>query len=111
MNVVVREPAGTIAVDGTCAADVRLLVREITAPARGAAPLSINVPVEGDPPVTVLGFRVIDVKEATETLSVVVLVFPNIAVRVTEVEAAIPLVMMVNVALVLPPGIVMLGGT
>ena len=111
MNVVVREPAGTVANDGTCAAAVRLLVREITAPARGAAPLSVNVPVEGDPPVTILGFKVNDVKEATETVSVVVLVFPYTAVRITEAEAATPLLIIVNVALVLPAGIVTLGGT
>jgi hypothetical protein len=111
VNVVLREPGGTVADDGTCVAEVLLLVSETTAPVGGAAPLSVNVPVEGNPPVTALGFKVSDVKEAAETASVVVLVFPYTAVRVTGVEAATPLVVIVNVVLVLPAGIVMLGGT
>jgi hypothetical protein len=111
VNVVLREPAGTVADGGTCAADVRLLISVITAPAGGAAPLSVNVPVEDDPPVRVLGFKVSELKEATDTLSVVVLVFPYTAVRVTVLEAATPLVVIVNVVLVLPAGIVTLDGT
>lgn len=111
VNVVLREPAGTLVDSGTCAADVRLLVSKTRAPAGGAAPLSVNVPVESEPPVTVLGFKVSEVNEARETVSVVVLVFPYTAVRVTEVEAATPLVVIVNVALVLPAEIVRLGGT
>jgi hypothetical protein len=62
-------------------------------------------------PVRVLGFKLSEVKEATETLSVVVLVFSYTAVRVTVVEAATPLVVIVNVVLVLPAGIVTLDGT
>ena len=108
VNIVLREPAGTVADGGTCAADVRLLVSKTRAPAGGAAPLSVNVPVEGDPPVTVLGFKVSEVNEATETVSAIVRVFPYSPVRVTEVEAATPLVLIVNVVLVLPAGIVTL---
>jgi hypothetical protein len=111
VNVVLREPAGTVADGGTCAADVRLLISAITAPAGGAAPLSVNVPVEDEPPLRVLGFKVSELKEATETLSVIVLVFPYTAARVTVVEAATPLVVIVNVVVVLPAGIVTLDGT
>jgi hypothetical protein len=108
MNAVLREPAGTVADGGTCAADVRLLVSKTRAPAGGAAPLSVNVPVEGDPPVTVVGFKVSEVNEATETVSAIARVFPYTPARVTEVEAATPLVLIVNVVLVLPAGIVTL---
>lgn len=110
VNLAVREPAGTVADGGTCAADARLLDSETTAPAGGAAPLSVNVPAEGEPPVRVLGFKVSDIKEAAEIVNVVVLVFPYTAVRVTELEAATPLVVIVNVELVLPAGIVTLAG-
>ena len=53
-----------------------MLVSETTAPLGGAAPFSVRVPVEGVPPVTVLGFKVSDVRPATVTVSVVVLVVP-----------------------------------
>ena len=58
--------------DGTWAADVLVLVSDTTAPLGGAAPFSVKVAVEEVPPVTVLGFRVSDVSEATVTVSVVV---------------------------------------
>ena len=73
--------------------------------------MSVNEPVESDPPVTVLGFKVSEVNEATETVSAVVRVFPCTPVRVTEVETATPLVVIVNVVLVLPAGIVTLDGS
>jgi len=53
-----------------------VLVRTITAPAGGAAPFKVSVPVEFPPPTTVFGFRVRDVREATFTVSVFVLVNP-----------------------------------
>jgi hypothetical protein len=111
VTLVLLEPAGMVADAGTCAADVRLLASEITAPDGGAAPLKVNVAIEDEPPVTVLGFNVSEVKAATETVRVVVLVFPYTPVRVTEVEAATPLVVILNVVLVLPAGIEILGGT
>jgi hypothetical protein len=76
VNVVLVEPAGIVADAGTWAADVLLLVSEITAPLGGAAPLSVRVAVEDEPPVTVLGLRVREVRVATETVRVVVLVTP-----------------------------------
>ena len=73
--------------------------------------MSFRVPVDDEPPVTVLGFNVSDVKEATDTVSVVVLVVPYTAEIVTDVEDATPLVVMVKVVLVEPAAIVTLAGT
>ena len=88
-----------------------VLVSETSAPLGGAAPFSVRVAVEGVPPVTVLGFKVSDVRPATVTVSVVVLVVPYTAVIVTDVEDATPLVVMVNVALLEPAGIATFTGT
>jgi hypothetical protein len=74
VNVVLFAPAGIVAVDGTVAMDVLLLVSETTAPAGGAAPFSVRVAVEEAPPITVVGFKVSEVKDATLTVRVVVLV-------------------------------------
>src|SRR5260370_41638293 len=57
VNVPLLAPAATVTVAGTVAVDV-LLERETTAPPVGAGPLSVTVPVEGDPPVTLVGFSV-----------------------------------------------------
>ena len=57
VNVALLAPAATVTVAGTVAVDV-LLERETTAPPMGAGPLSVTVPVEGDPPVTLAGFSV-----------------------------------------------------
>jgi hypothetical protein len=53
-----------------------VLLKATTAPLGGAEPFSIRVPVDGVPPVTVVGFSVSDVREATDTVRVVVLVAP-----------------------------------
>ena len=57
VNVALLAPAATVTVAGTVAVDV-LLERETTAPPMGAGPLSVTVPVQGDPPVTLVGFSV-----------------------------------------------------
>lgn len=53
-----------------------LLLSVTTAPEGGAAPFRVRVAVEEEPPVTVFGFKVREDSEATETVSVVDLVFP-----------------------------------
>jgi len=55
-NVAVVAPAATLTLAGTCAAVVLLLVRDTVAPPLGAAPLSVTVPVDELPPVTLVGF-------------------------------------------------------
>lgn len=63
VNVALVAPAETVTVAGTVAAAVLLDVRVTDIPPAGAAPLSVTVPVEGDPPATVDGFN-----ETTETV-------------------------------------------
>jgi len=58
VNVALLAPAAIVTLAGTVAVDVLLLERETVAPPAGADPLSVTVPVEGDPPVTLVGFSV-----------------------------------------------------
>jgi hypothetical protein len=79
VNVALLAPAATVTVAGTVAADVLLLERETTAPPVGAGPLSVTVPVEGDPPVTLVGFSVSEARVGGAcgiTVSEAVLVAP-----------------------------------
>ena len=57
VKVAVVAPAATVTVGGTVAAGL-LLVRVTTAPPTGAGPLRVTVPVEGLPPITLVGFTV-----------------------------------------------------
>ena len=59
VNVAVLAPEATVTLDGTIAAAVLSLIRETAAPPLGAGPLSVTVPVEGDPPVTLIGLSAI----------------------------------------------------
>jgi hypothetical protein len=90
---------------------VLLLFSETTAPDGGAAPLSVKVAVEDAPPVTLLGFKVREVREGGFTVKVVVFVVPSTALSVTEVCAVTPLVVIVNVVLVDPAGMMTVGDT
>jgi hypothetical protein len=74
INVTVVLPAGTVADVGTCALVVLLLLKEITAPAGGAGPFRVKVPVVEDPPLTVFGLSVSVLNTAGLTVSVVVCV-------------------------------------
>jgi len=56
-NVVDVLPAGTVTLAGTAATNVLLLERFTATPPAGEAPLRVTVPVEGLPPVTMVGFR------------------------------------------------------
>ena len=53
-------PVATVTLEGTVAAVVLLLESVTVAPPAGAGPLSVTVPVEEFPPVTLLGFSVSD---------------------------------------------------
>jgi hypothetical protein len=50
-------PAGTVTLAGTVVKVVLLLDRETTAPPLGAGALNVRLPVEGDPPLTLVGFN------------------------------------------------------
>ncbi len=115
VNVALLAPAATVTLAGTVAVDVLLLERVTVAPPAGAGPLSVTVPVEGDPPVTLVGFSVS--KESVggacgSTVSEAVLVTPAYdAEMVTGVDAVTALVLTVNVALLAPAATVTLAGT
>jgi hypothetical protein len=55
--------AAMVTDDGTCAI-VLLLLSATVAPAEGAGPFSVTVPVDVPPPITVLGLRIKDVSVA-----------------------------------------------
>src|SRR5215472_3626465 len=68
-----KEPPSTVnPISTSVAALVLLLVNATTAPAAGAAALSVTVPVLFAPPVSVPGFTVIETRAATEVVSRVV---------------------------------------
>ena len=74
-------PAGMVTLAGTVATVVSLLERETMAPAVGAGPLSVTLPMEGDPPLTLVGFSVSEVRVGPDggcgvTMSEAVLVTP-----------------------------------
>ena len=56
VNVALVAPAATVTLEGTVAAPVLLLESVTCAPPDGAGPLSVTVPVEEFPPVTLVGF-------------------------------------------------------
>jgi hypothetical protein len=60
-NVALAPPAGMVTLAGTTAAGLSL-EREMTAPPVRASPLSVTVPVEGDPPMTLDGLSVSEVR-------------------------------------------------
>jgi len=57
VKVALVAPARTVTLEGTLAAPL-LLESAICAPPAGAGPLSVTVPVEDDPPITLLGLSV-----------------------------------------------------
>lgn len=60
VNNAVVAPAATVTLEGTLAAVVLLLENVTCTPPVGAGPLSVTVPVEEFPPVTLIGFSVSD---------------------------------------------------
>jgi hypothetical protein len=78
VNVAVVDPAGTVTVPpgGTVATDGLLLERATTAPPLGAGPFRVTVPVDGLPPVTVVGLRPSEDTIGGTTVSEAVWAFP-----------------------------------
>ena len=79
VNVALVAPAATVTLAGTVAATVLPLITETDAPPLGAGPLSVTVPVEGDPPVKLMGLSATAESVAEPvgaTLSEAVLVTP-----------------------------------
>jgi len=116
VKVALIAPAGMVTLAGTVAAAVLLLTREMTAPPLGAAPLRVTLPIEGDPPVTLVGFSVNVVSVGPEdggvTVRAAVRVTPEYdAESVTEVEEVTASVDTWKVALLAPDGTVTVAGT
>src|SRR5579864_2894288 len=111
VKVALRAPPAMVTLAGSRAAAVLLLDSVTTAPAGGAAPFNVTVPVELLPPTTDAGVLVTDDRAAAFTVNVAVLATPYVAVMMEEVLAATPSVVTVNVVDVLPAGTVTLAGT
>ena len=117
VNVVITKvtlvaPAGTVALAGTVAAEVLLLVKETTIPLLGAAPFRVRVPVDEVAPTTVLGLSVSDERAGRLTVNVAVrVVLPSFAEMVTDAEVATGFVVTVKLAVVAPAATVTFGGT
>ena len=75
-NVAVVLPAVTATLAGTVAAVVLLLDSVTTAPALGAGPVRVTVPVDVFPPRTELGLRVMEDNAGVVTVSVAFLTTP-----------------------------------
>ena len=79
VNVAEVEPAATVTLDGTLATELLLLLRETVVADAGAA-LSVTVPCEEEPPLTLVGFSVSELSvtplEGALTVRVVLSVIP-----------------------------------
>ena len=76
VKVALVVPARMVTLAGTVAAAVLLLERVTDAPPAGAGPLSVTVPVEELPPVTLAGLRLNEERVAGVTVSKAVWVPP-----------------------------------
>jgi len=114
VKVALVAPAGIVTLAGGVHAAL-LSESATTAPPAGAGPFSVTVPVEfpsSGPPMTLVGFRVSEVRAAGSTVSVSVRVAPpKVAEMVDVVDVATALVPMLKFALVAPAGTVTLAGT
>lgn len=111
VNVFVFVFAAIVTVAGTVAAPSELVV-ETTAPAGGALPFSVSVPVEEAPPPTAVGLNVTDESVAGVVAITTVLDTPaSVAVIVDDLFAATPSVVTVNVAVVAFVATVTVAGT
>ena len=76
VKVAVLEPADTVTLAGIVATAVLLLDSVTGAPAAGATPLRVTVPVEVLPPRTDVGFKDTELSVAVVTVKVAVRVTP-----------------------------------
>jgi hypothetical protein len=107
-------PAGTVTLEGTLVA-LELSDSDTMAPPLGAAALMVTVPVAEFPPTTLVGLTEIDDRDAPDGACVTVMDDERNATSIcalicTDV-VCVGNVVMGNVALVAPPGIVTLSGT
>ncbi len=72
VNTALVDPAGIVTLAGTVATDVLLLERVTRAPPLRAGALKATVPVEGDPPLTLVGFNRSDARVAVADCGVTV---------------------------------------
>lgn len=111
VNVFVFVFAATVTVAGTVAEPSELDI-ETTAPAGGAFPLSVRVPVEEVPPWTAVGLRVTVESAAGVVETNTVFGTPeSVAVMVDDLFAATPSVVTVKVAVVAFVATVTVAGT
>jgi hypothetical protein len=75
-NVAVVAFAATVTLAGTVEAAVLLLDSVTTAPAAGAGPFNVTVPVVEVPPITEVGLKLTEVNVVAVTVRVAVLVTP-----------------------------------
>jgi hypothetical protein len=111
VNVAVRAPAATVALEGTFT--IELPEESATAvPPLGAATERVTVPVEVVPPVTAVGFIVTLARDVGFSVSPVVTSEPlQVAVTLAEVTVETDSVLMLKLATVPPAGTVFwLGG-
>lgn len=109
-------PADTVTLDGTVATDVLLLESATDTPPDGAAALSVTVPVELFPPLTLVGLSVSEERVTVPPAVVMVKVaccelLPSVAVMVAVVVVVTDVVVTVKEAEVEPEGTVTLLGT
>lgn len=105
-------PAVTVTTAGTVAADVLLEFSVTKIPPDGATPLSVTVPVEAVPPVTVVGYSDTPITAGAEMVSDAALdEVPNAAVIVAIVDVDTGLELIANAAEVEPAGTVTVVGT
>jgi hypothetical protein len=112
LNLADVVPAGTVTLAGTDAAADELCSVTIASPA-GAGPFRVTVlSVVVAPAITETGDRTTDKTVSGATVRTAVLLTPPCAAEiVAAVEAATPVVVIVNLADVVPAGIVRLAGT
>ena len=75
LNCALDDPAGTLTDGPTCAARLSLISATVSPPV-AAGPLSVTVPVEAVPPVTVVGDNTTDVTVGAFTVNVAVFATP-----------------------------------